>query len=206
MVKTLGNAGRQAECKEAARIVEIIGLAEAGKTTFLSALCRRNEKIQPIFRFRNTSRHVPFFIRNAPSLLSACLSQSVEDTSYTWREIKWKIRVTALHLILRQEALKGSTVCVDQGPLFTLTTLLDFGSEYTKCQGFRIWWDSMLEQLASTLDMVIWLDAPDETLLQRIRARKKWHLVKEKSDQEAKEFLMRYRTSYEQTVSKLTAN
>ena len=64
----------------------------------------------------------------------------------------------------------------------------------------------MLKQWASALDMVIWLDAPDAILVERIRARSKWHLVKEKPEQVANKFLARFRTSYDQIIARLTAN
>jgi thymidylate kinase len=64
----------------------------------------------------------------------------------------------------------------------------------------------MLKQWAVTLDMLIWLDAPVTILLERIHARNHWHIAKDKSEQEAYEFLARSRTSYKQIISALTAN
>jgi len=64
----------------------------------------------------------------------------------------------------------------------------------------------VLDQWARTLDMIIWLDAPDSVLMERINNRAQRHHVKAKSEQEAFQFLARYRSSYEQVLVKLTAN
>jgi thymidylate kinase len=63
----------------------------------------------------------------------------------------------------------------------------------------------MFEQWAFTLDIVIWLNAPENILVERINARHQRHAVKGKSELEAHRFLMRYQTSYKQTLAELTA-
>ena len=61
----------------------------------------------------------------------------------------------------------------------------------------------MFKQWASTLNMVIWLDAPDPVLEQRINSRDQRHSVKGKTESEVVHFLARYRTSYEEILAKL---
>jgi thymidylate kinase len=110
------------------------------------------------------------------------------------------------HALGRRASNNSSVTILDQGPIFMLAWLYEFGPESLKNKSVERWWDSMYKQWASTLDMVIWLDAPDTILVERIHARSKWHLVKGESEQEATEFLARSRTCYEQTIGKLTAN
>ena len=62
----------------------------------------------------------------------------------------------------------------------------------------------MLREWATAMDMVIWLDAPNEVLAERVHTRNKWHAVKERSDEEAKNLLAHYRILYEQTIARLT--
>ena len=64
----------------------------------------------------------------------------------------------------------------------------------------------MLKRWADIMYMVVWLDAPDVVLLERIYTRDRWHIIKEKSGKEAYEFLARYRKSYEQTITRLTSS
>jgi thymidylate kinase len=53
--------------------------------------------------------------------------------------------------------------------------------------------------------MVIWLDAADEVLLDRIRTRQQEHIVKTEPAKVVYEFLDRYRTEYEFILSIFTA-
>ena len=186
-------------------IVEVVGPAAAGKTTFLLTLSNRKNNIQPILGLRST-RNVPSYVINAILLLPVLLQQYHDGTWHTWSEINAMIRLRSLRHILRRQALKKGPVIIDQGPIFTLTGLLELGSDFARSQSFERWWNSILKQWASMLDMVIWLDAPDEILVQRIRARNKWHLVKERPDQDAKEFVARNRTYCEKVFSKLTSS
>ena len=87
-----------------------------------------------------------------------------------------------------------------------LTWLYGFGPKNLRSEEFRRWWDGMLTRWSHALDMIIWLDAPDAVLVERIHRRDSWHFVKEKSKKEAAEFLARYRTSYERIIPSLIAN
>jgi len=109
------------------------------------------------------------------------------------------------HVLDRQVSNNDMVTVLDHGPIYRLALLRDFGPEITKSQLYERWWDSMLKQWATIMDMVVWLDAPDVVLLERIHTRSRWHIIKRKSGQEACEFLGRYRTSYEHIISALTA-
>lgn len=186
-------------------ISEIVGPAGAGKTVLLLSLSQRNDNIQVISGLRSM-KNILFYMRSALRLLPFLIHQCRVGRRFTWQVINMMIRLKALLPILVRQAFKNSTVIIDQGPLYTLTWLLEYDSEFTLSHSIERWWNSILKQWASTLDVVIWLDAPDEILVERIRARNRWHRVKEKSDKEAKEFLASYRRSYEQVFSKLMAN
>ena len=54
--------------------------------------------------------------------------------------------------------------------------------------------------------MLIWLDAPDEILIERVHTRGRWHEVMGMSAKEANEFLARYRQSYDRIIPMLIAN
>ena len=109
--------------------------------------------------------------------------------------------------VLRQQvARSGMIVLLDHGPIFKLSTLYAFGPERLRSQAFKKWWNDMFKEWAVLLDMVVWLDAPNPVLETRINHRDQRHMVKGKPEQEAREFLERYRKSYEQTLAKLTAN
>lgn len=190
-------------------ILELVGPAGAGKTTLSRVLTDRNPTIQigSDIELRKT-KYVPVILRNTISLLPIFLRQLQRDgRRFTWDEIKYLVYLGGWSGVLRQEAGDGaSAILLDHGPVFKLATLNEFGPENFKTDEFEIWWNSMFKHWASTLDMVIWLDAPDPVLAQRINSRDQRHSVKGKSESEVGHFLARYRTSYEEILAKLKTN
>jgi hypothetical protein len=191
------------------RIVEIVGPAGTGKTELSRVLGRRSKRI--VIGAPPDVRSVvalPFFIRNGLLLMPTILRLYQNNSRWpTRREIAWMIELRGWHRVLGQGVSnEGAVIVLDQGPVFLLSWLYEFGPESLKSQRSEKWWDSMIKQWAATLDMVIWLDAPNTVLVERINARNKAHRVKGRSEQETYRFLARWRTSFEQIVAKLTAN
>jgi shikimate kinase len=188
-------------------IVELIGLAGAGKTTLSQALSQRDAKIWVAADLELRKReHIPIFVGHIPSLLPVFLRRCRSSRWFTWDEIKAMVYLKAWPHVLKQQAMQGGTaILLDHGPIFKLATLHAFGPERLKSQGFEQWWHRMFEQWAFTLDIVIWLNAPHKILVERINARNQRHAVKSKSEREAVNFLLGYQTSYEQVLAKLTA-
>jgi len=187
-------------------VVEIVGLAGAGKTTLLRALNQRHKKIVAGVRVRKIN-YIPFFISNTFFFLPTFLRQYQYSRWFTWEETRSMVYLKAWHhLLSRQGANKNTVTVFDHGPIFRLVKLSEFGSEITKSQVYHRWCESVFDQWAASLDMVIWLDAPVAILVERIHARNEWHRVKEKSDQEAYKILARFRRSFEQIIAQLAAN
>jgi len=186
-------------------VVEMCGPAGAGKTTLLQALHQCDEKIVTGVRLHKIT-YILFFASNTFFLLPTFLRHYRHGRWFTWRETRSMVYLKAWHHVLDRQVSNNDMVTVlDHGPIYRLALLRDFGPEITKSQLYERWWNSMLKQWATIMDMVIWLDAPDVVLLERIHTRSRWHIIKRKSGQEACEFLGRYRTSYEHIISALTA-
>ena len=109
------------------------------------------------------------------------------------------------YVLGRQASSNDIVTVLDLGPVFRLARLREFGPEITKSQRFEKWWNNVLCQWATLLDLIIWLDAPNAVLLERIHARKRWHAIKDQSEQGAYEFLARYRTCYEEIIAALAS-
>lgn len=194
--------------KNSPLIIELVGPAGAGKTTLLHELIRCNDKILvgPELELRKTE-HIPVFISQAPFLLPVILRGDKSSRWYTWEEIKYMVYLIGWPRVLRQQTGSNyTTIILDHGPIFKLATLNEFGPESLKSPQLELWWQSMLNQWASELDLVIWLDAPDFILLERINKRSQKHAVKGKDDHEAHEYLARYRKSYEQILKRITTD
>ena len=188
-------------------VVELVGLAGAGKTTVATALSQDDENIHvgPELELRKKV-HIPIFVRHLPSLMPFLLPHSRPGRWFTWEEIKAMVYLAAWPSVLKQASKNGTLILLDQGPVFKLATLDAFGPEGTKTRRFAKWSRNIVEQWALTLDIVIWLDAPDAILVERINSRNKKHIVKGRPEQEVCGFLNRYKESYDRVLTNLEAS
>ncbi len=193
------------------RIVELIGLAGAGKSTITGRLPTYSDRVVveelPYIR---RLREIPFFSVNSLLSLPALINQAAVRNGgrrLNRDEILWMILLQGWHRRLMRRAAGGDKVILlDQGPVFLLMELDLFGPARIKWPNAKHWWLRMTRRWARVIDAAIWLDAPDEVLVRRIRARQRWHGVKERSDREAIEYLGRYRAAFEEVVSRLAAS
>lgn len=182
-------------------VVELIGPAGAGKTTLLNALNKHNENFQSGLYLSETSKFT-HFIRNTLHLLPTYLLRYRNSRWFTRREIRTMVYLKAWLYELRNHVLnQDNVVILDHGPIYRLALMREFGPEITKSQTYRKWWSTVLNEWAAALDVIVWLDAPNAVLLERIHARDRWHVIKEKSDIEAFDFLTHHRTFLEQIIA-----
>lgn len=187
-------------------VVELVGLAGAGKTTLAKALGRRSEDVcvKEDLAFRSME-HLPIFIGNIPTLPSLYLRPSQNGRRFTWDEIKSIIYLKEWPRVLRNERRRDATVILDHGAVFKLATLNAFGPEQLHNANMESWWVRTLDQWSRTLDLIIWLNAPYETLIERINSREQRHAAKGKSSKQASRFLDAYLASYEHVLGRLFA-
>lgn len=183
--------------------VEVIGPAGAGKSTLIKSIIQANENVflatKPSLR---SARNTPYLARNILSLLPIFLRHPTNSMRLTSRELYWIIYLNGWHHNLGRQTSNDCILnMIDHGPLYMLTSLLEFGPEITQSQNFQKWWDRMFKQWASFLDMIIWLDAPNSMLAKRINTRCTWHPVQEKPKHEMHRFLSHYRISLKRIIS-----
>lgn len=192
------------------RIAEIVGPAGAGKSSLCDVLVRNGSGIR-LSNFPDVRRvtNAPFFVwyglRLIPSLIDVTHNG---DRWLSRREFAWLTILNGWCGVL-QEELKNNNdiVLLDQGPIYLLTEASEFGPEYLhkKKPAIELMKD-LYSRWANVLDLVIWLDATDADLAERIRSREKGHPVKDRSMQTTLEFLSCYRKAYERTILRLSAN
>jgi shikimate kinase len=189
-------------------IAEIVGPAGAGKSTLARALRERDGQIRTGLSVWGLPPHL--LAVNAFLSLPILVGLYRGGRRLRLDEINLIVRLNALHQLLGRKSLKRKhkALLLDEGTVFALVKLHAFGREGAAGESGRLdrWTRGLLRRWAERLDAVIWLDAPDEILARRIRERDKPHRVKGASDEEIYAFLARYRASYEEIISELTAH
>ena len=191
--------------KEPPLIIELVGLAGSGKTTLAKTLSHKKEQIHlsEDIKLRKV-HHQKIFIEHVPSLLPFLYSEFRNNRRYSWDEIKSIVYLEGWASEIEQQIPNKNTIIIlDHGPVFKLAKLDAFSLEKSKSEPISTWSQKIIKLWADTLDIVIWLDAPDEILLERINQRNQKHAVRGTSKQESLDFLDRYRNSYQEILSQL---
>jgi len=192
------------------RIVELVGVAGAGKTTLAKALSQSSKRIihghHPYFR---KVEHIPFFAWNTllmmPTFIHLYASYGIK--CLTSREVAWMVILHGWHHVLRRQASNdGSIIVMDQGPVSIMAELSVIDPKCLQSQAAKKWWENTIKGWIDALDLLIWLDASDPTLIKRVRTRDQWHLIKDQQDREALDFNTSYRSTYNSLLSALTAD
>ena len=161
-------------------ILEVIGPAGAGKSSLCLLLARR-ERDHPHEHLGDTAvashSGLALHATNPGRPLDAHRSAALGGVQAHGAGAKSPRRL---------QRMPGSfrLVVLDEGPIFTVTWLLVSGHRRIREGRLEDWWRWRLFEWASDLDFVVALDAADELLAQRIRARPKAHEIKHKSDEE----------------------
>ncbi len=177
-------------------LVEIIGPAAAGKTSLLHALCSADDKIRAgldIGRIRFLST----LVGRVGPLLPIWVRDHRHDRWFSKRELKSIAFVDAWYRNIQEGgSADRSAVVFDHGPLYRLSRLREFGPEIARSERFERWWRASRERWMDALDLVVWLDAPDGVLLERVQARGHRYLDATPSREDKDQFLARYRGAF----------
>jgi hypothetical protein len=150
-------------------------------------------------------RKIEFLIRNSRLLVPTIPALCRHGRWPNRADIRSIIYVAAWHHQLSCHASpKKSIILLDQGPVYRLARLRDFGTGVTKTQAYEKWSEQHIDKWAGTLDMVIWLDAPNIVLSQRIDWRESQHRIQGQPSEISYPFLIRYREGHERVLSKMS--
>jgi hypothetical protein len=113
-----------------------------------------------------------------------------------WKEMKRVTYLGSLGRLAVHPPGSAQALVFDEGPIYMLARLRQYGADVVDHPTLAPWWRSSLARWARALHLVVWLDAADEVLAGRVRARPEHHRIKRFGRMEADAFLESYRTTY----------
>jgi deoxyadenosine/deoxycytidine kinase len=187
-------------------LIEVAGVAGAGKSTLTRSVCEPPGFHVGGFIHARRPSHLLQVVMATPRSIRVLVSGGWRSPGMSWAEFKLMVYVTRWRSVLRREtARRGGITVLDQGPIYALVRLKAEAKPFTTTRAFERWWDAMLGLWARELEVVVWLDAPDEVLRERINGRPQHHRQKGERADEAQRFLSRYRLAFEDALSTMEA-
>ena len=191
--------------QQEAFLIELIGPAGAGKSSLLREL-RRQDPTLSIFADRLRVRepqNLPFYLSSGAAALPTVLRSAWQERWYTREELSRMLYLVGMHRVFQRRLQRQGVTVIDQGPIFELTHLRAFGPARLHSHTFAPWWRGLYQQWAGLFKLVVWLDAPDEILIPRVRHREQAHVIKHYSEADAQALLARYRHSFRNVMEQL---
>jgi thymidylate kinase len=182
-------------------VVELVGPAGAGKTTLAQGVSAVDPSVRAGLSLWGLPR--PKLLEAALPLVPTFLASAfLPSRRLQWGEMAQMIRLGALRRVVRDEARKHRVILLDEGPVFALSWLDVFFAR----NGDRAvsWRRRAIADWASLLDVVVFIDASDSTLAQRIRTRDKNHMVKDASDAEIYGFAAGFRKAFDRVIAEIS--
>jgi len=189
-------------------IIETVGPPGAGKSTFTERLQREDGVTVSSFPYFRRLRDVPFFLRNGMAALPTLLrlNRQCGDGRLPSRDIALMIILQGWPARLeRQAAASCQPIVLDEGPVCLMAKLQGFCAAFVSSEGAQSWWREMYGRWANILDLVIVLEAPVPTLLQRIRQRGLAHETDGMAEEAALGHLARIEAAQRQVLLALAA-
>jgi hypothetical protein len=181
------------------RLVELAGPAGVGKSTLAATLARDARFFGGCISLWGLPRRQ--LLWSAFDVAPAVASAAMARQPLRRPEIEQMLRVDAMRgAVDRIAAQEDGVLLADEGPVFALAWFDVFFAR-NGARGWSEWKHRVVREWAHRLALVIYLDAPDEVLAARIRARAKPHLVKERSDADIAAFVASFRGAFDRVLT-----
>lgn len=177
----------------AARLVELVGPAGAGKSAVAAALTGDRGTLGLWNQERSS------LLSGAAQVAPAVLAATRGGRPFVPEELAQMVRLSAMERSLSRAIPDSTLIVMDEGPVFALSWFQVFYGRNGD-PGWRGWRERMLQDWAARLDVVIRMDAPDEVLARRINERSKPHLVKQRPFSEVCGFNARFREAFDRVI------
>jgi shikimate kinase len=179
------------------RFVELMGPPGSGKSTVFERLLARDTTIEERPTLRQQG-HAGIVASSLVTALATLAWRRAIARDERREQLRMMTYLQAMPRIFAASA-DGQPIVFDQGPLFFLTR------PSLMSKRLQTWRRKMLDAWAPLLDLVVYLDADDALLRERINDRQKWHTLKGADGRSTLEVLTSNRQVYERAIDDVAA-
>jgi hypothetical protein len=183
-------------------LIELTGPAGAGKTTLRRELLTRDPTIEFI-GLLGRGEVARSYVREAMPLVPAYLTNYRGTRWFTRSEGKAIGLLRSWQRAVDEAEREGRILLMDQGPVFRLAVLSEFGPPVAQSRAFDRALQRWSRAWGHRLDLVVQLSAAPDVLLHRIRTRPQDHTVKQWADEPALQRVHRYEAAIDRTIERL---
>ncbi|MCH8921596.1 MAG: hypothetical protein IIA67_00430 [Planctomycetes bacterium] len=176
------------------KLVEIFGPAGTGKSSVTEILMRRVDGYQFGYQL-SKRRHAWRVLLRTLARGPAATGSLLFGSSGARRCAKRLVYLDVLYDVLKLRTLKNRSqdnqrgIFFDQGPLHLICDLHPSNNEFGEPGVAAAWWHAQVARWSNSLDVVVVLEAPVETIIRRVLDRKKDHRlycwIKDRTPQDA---------------------
>ncbi|MHC4123599.1 MAG: AAA family ATPase, partial [Planctomycetota bacterium] len=175
------------------KIIELVGLSGAGKTTVAKRLAKETCHIQTATLWKDHKLQcLKCIVRKLPNLFYLTLCGV--PLQHLRRMLSLENVLAILQRHKKVHLLACRTLVLDSGPIQALAYLKNEGTKET------IWIKTLEARTIQTVDRLVFLDAPTEVLRNRINQRETQHRIKNKMSEEVEQFCNDYHICYERII------
>ena len=193
-----------APAKQRPLIVELVGVWGAGKSSLVRSLVSRDEAVHaapPVWSLPKA-----LLALGGVEVFATVAGAAGQGSRLTWKEGRQLVRLRALYHHLELLRRTGAeTVVVEDGPALILSWLRAAADRSNPRRGAPSWWSDAVRRWAKTVDIVVFLDAPDSVVTRRVLARAQDNPFKSRPESELTETLTRSRDAYRRILAELPA-
>jgi len=183
-------------------LIELAGPAGSGKTTLRRELLTRDPKIEFV-ELLGRGQVARSYVREAIPLVPAYVTNYRGTRWFTRSEGKAIGLLRGWQRAVDEAEREGRIFVMDQGPIFRLTVLSEFGPPVAQSRVFHRALQRWSHAWVHRLDLVVQLSATPDVLLHRIRTRPQDHAVKQWADEPALQRVRRYEAAIGRTIERM---
>jgi thymidylate kinase len=186
-------------------LIELVGVAGSGKSTLKKQLHKSDPMICSVQPPSKSIYFMPL-LKIIFKWFPLYLRHYSKTRWFTKQELRNYLYLESwLPHLMRCSLENDKVVVLDPGAFYWLTSLNELGPEITKSEQFLAWWEEMRQKWLSAIDIVVWLDAPTEMLMDRVKKRSEWHESKLLSRVEIIRTFDLYREGYTKLIDQISS-